>query len=175
MTIEEADRKGWADLGSGDDDPGSDDGDSNRPPSIQLKERKTGGSVWERFRKWWNGGWKQRRMEGRGFIPEGTYSPEEIVSLYLLYKLDHAIMIATREGLIDQPTAENFRNAIGDAKMQLLPKTLGGGSKENIEDNDILWGQIGTGAINVLGGLCEGVADLSIAWFAGQAKGLVMY
>ena len=118
---------------SGVDDPddkksSGDDGDSSRSPSKQLKKRKTGDGVWERFKKWWNEGWKQQRMEGDNFIPEGTYSPKEIDSLYLLYKLDHAIMIATRGGLIDQPTAKNYRNAIGDATILVLYGPSGGSS-----------------------------------------------
>ena len=70
-------------------------------------------------------------MEGGNFIPEGTYSPDEIDSLYSLYKLEREIMIATRDGLIDQPSAEDLRNAIGDAKILLL--TSGGRSLPSTE------------------------------------------
>ena len=83
----------------------------------------------ERSRKQRNGGWKQRRMEGRGFIPEGTYSSDEIDSLYSIYKLDRAITVAEREGRIDQPSAKNLRNAIGDTKMLVLYGPFGGRSE----------------------------------------------
>ena len=123
---------------SGVDDPDDkkspgDDGDSSRSPSKQLKKRKTGNGVWERFKKWWHGGWKQQRMERRRFIPEGTYAPDEIDSLYSLYIINHAITAAEREGHIDQPSAEDIRNAIGDAKKLILYWSSGGGLEQNLQ------------------------------------------
>ena len=112
--------------GSG-NDPGSGKRNNKQNSSTVWKERTPDGAIdgeesedEERVRKWWNGGWKQRRMERGGFIPEGTYSSDEIDSLYSIYKLDRAIATAELEGLIDQPLAEDLRNAIGDATMLLL-------------------------------------------------------
>ena len=132
MTIEEADRRGWADPTGKKPGPGSSKRTNKQNSSTVWKERKSRGVIdgeksedEERSRSQRNGGWKQRRMERGGFIPEGTYSSDEIDSLYSIYKLDRALTAAEREGRIDQPSAEDLRNAIGDAKMLLLDGTSG--------------------------------------------------
>ena len=129
---------------SGDsNDNDSNDGDSNTP-SKQLEEEETGDSFWDRLRKWWNGGWKKKRMERREFIPEGgTYTPDEIDSLYSLYLINRAITTAKRDGHIDQPSAEDLRNAIGDAKKLILYWSSGGGLDQNLHSKVSTGGTVG--------------------------------